>query len=276
MEKELKVKKQDIEDIYTLTPLQEGMLFQYLRNQGSEEYFEELILEIEGKIDQSFLKQAWGILVEDNEALRTLFRWEKIVEPIQVVLKKYNLDFNYFDLVGEKSEAKKKRLGEIKSENREKKIDLREIPFRVILLRVEETSYEMIVNYHHILFDGWSMGIILREFFEAYNIISNHLKVEKRTKTKFKEYIKWIKEKDKKGEEWFWKEYLHGLEAPAVFPLKRIRRDSINLKKRKTAQEHFTIEEEKSNRLKILLAKYQITLATFIYSALSLLIQISN
>jgi hypothetical protein len=45
-----KLNKQNIEDIITLTPMQEGMLYYYLRDPGSEVYFEQLNLEIEGII----------------------------------------------------------------------------------------------------------------------------------------------------------------------------------------------------------------------------------
>lgn len=79
-----KVSKEDIEDILSLTPMQEGMLFHYLQDSQADLYFEQLCLQISGSIDINIFEQAWNFVIDTNEMLRTVFRWEKMKNPAQV------------------------------------------------------------------------------------------------------------------------------------------------------------------------------------------------
>jgi hypothetical protein len=89
--------KKSIEDILALTPMQEGMLFHYLKNLGSDHYFEQLSLEISGEIDTQRFETAWNFVINTNEMLRTVFRWEKVENPVQLILKDHNLQPEYYD-----------------------------------------------------------------------------------------------------------------------------------------------------------------------------------
>ncbi|MCU0289934.1 MAG: condensation domain-containing protein, partial [Acidobacteria bacterium] len=70
-----------IENILTLTPLQEGMLFHYLKDSRNDLHFEQLNLEISGSIDVDLFEKAWNVVIQSNEMLRTVFRWEKVEKP---------------------------------------------------------------------------------------------------------------------------------------------------------------------------------------------------
>jgi hypothetical protein len=80
-----KIAGKDIEDIATLTPLQEGMLFHYLKDPENDHYFEQLSLEVSAKIDVEIFEKAWNAVIETNKMLRTSFRWEKLNKPAQNV-----------------------------------------------------------------------------------------------------------------------------------------------------------------------------------------------
>ncbi|HLP57950.1 MAG TPA: condensation domain-containing protein, partial [Candidatus Deferrimicrobium sp.] len=80
-----KLDPNQIENIIALTSLQEGMLFHYLQVPQSQLYFEQLSLEISGEIDVSHFEKAWQVVIETNEMLRTVFRWEKVENPVQIV-----------------------------------------------------------------------------------------------------------------------------------------------------------------------------------------------
>ncbi len=73
-----KLARKDIQDILALTPLQEGLLYHYLKDSQSQQYFEQLNLEISGKINRELFQKAWNVVVQTNELLRTCFRWEKL------------------------------------------------------------------------------------------------------------------------------------------------------------------------------------------------------
>lgn len=205
-----KIKKENIQDIYALTPVQEGMLYHYLSNLDSSLYFEQISFEIIGPLDVECMKQAWKSVIDQNEMLRTVFRWEKIKKPVQLILKKVNLPLTVYDISGEINRAFV--LEEIKKKDLKKRIDISAHPFRILLVKLDERKYEIILSSYHIIFDGWSNGIILKEVLDAYNTYSQGRQIKIKTKTKYKEFIKWMMEQHDEEHESYWKEYLNGFE----------------------------------------------------------------
>jgi fengycin family lipopeptide synthetase D len=270
MEKLKNIDRKDIEDIIALTPMQEGMLFHYLKEPQSDLYFEQLSLEITGEIKLEFFEKAWNFVIDTNEMLRTLFRWEKVEHPVQIILKEHKLHPGYFYLTGNNPIDREKRLKELKAEDREKKFDLREVPFRVTIVRVETGRYEMIISSHHILYDGWSNGIILKEFFDAYETLSNGKALIKPHKTKFKEFVREIKNQDLNKQEKFWRNYLSGFETQTV--LKRNRK-RIGKERANPGNLCIHLEGDLKNKMENFLKEHKITLASLLYSAWGILLQ---
>jgi len=82
----------------------------------------------------------------------------------------------------------------------------------------------MVISHHHILYDGWSTGLILKEFFRAYHeLYQGNIPLKPPVKTKFKEFVKWILQQDKGKQEIYWKEYLQGVNAQTEIPVKKKR-----------------------------------------------------
>ncbi|UCH97041.1 MAG: AMP-binding protein, partial [Candidatus Aminicenantes bacterium] len=210
-----KLEKKIIEDIFALTPMQEGMLFHYLKNPERSQYFEQLCLTLSGEIDIERFEKSWNFVVQTNEMLRAVFRWENIENPVQVILKSHKIRPKFHDLSGSGVERQKKTdksLAELINEDRQKTFDLHEVAFRVTLCRVEKEKYLMIVSNHHILYDGWSNGIILKEFLKAYNDFADCKELIKPEKTKFKEFARWNRaqktDRNRTKAEKFWQKYL--------------------------------------------------------------------
>ncbi|HLP62667.1 MAG TPA: condensation domain-containing protein, partial [Candidatus Deferrimicrobium sp.] len=211
-----KLNPKRIENILALTPLQEGLLFHYLQEPQSGLYFEQLCLSISGPVHLKLFAQAWNIVVETNEMLRSLFRWEKLEKPSLIILKEHPCRVIFYDL------AENTTLEEIKYNDRRRPFDLQQVPFRVTLVKRAENEYEMIISNHHILYDGWSNGIILREFFQVYHRLCRGEQVVKiPAKPPFKEFVRWMQSRDKISRENYWREYLAGFEPPAESFLKK-------------------------------------------------------
>ncbi|KAF0818519.1 Polyketide synthase module protein [Bacillus sp. ZZV12-4809] len=264
-----KLDKQNVEDIVSLTPIQKGILFHYLKEPQSDEYFEQISLRIEGSIDVEMFKKAWNIVVQTNEQLRTVFRWDKVKEPIQVVLKKHEPKISYYDFRKTEPLNNRSNVQAVKKEDMKKKFDLRYVPFRITLCKLEEDVYELIISNHHILYDGWSNGIILKEFLQAYESLANLTEINIPNKKKYKDFVKFITSQDKNEQKVFWEEYLNGFDSPSMLEQKRARTDvnrsdrhiSINLSKKKLD------EFSKTN---------QVTLASLIYTIWGLVLQKNN
>jgi amino acid adenylation domain-containing protein len=119
-------------------------------------------------LDPTALKQTLEALVQRHEAFRTRFR-EEAGDPVQVVLPSVDVDWDTVDLTGipgEKQEGEKRRIF---MEEQDTPFDLTVAPlFRIKLVLCPDNKTLIIFNLHHIIFDGWSMEILQREFFAYY------------------------------------------------------------------------------------------------------------
>jgi hypothetical protein len=266
--------RKNIEDILSLTPMQEGMLFHYLENKEGSQYFEQLSLEISGEIDEQYFEQAWNRVVETNEMLRTRFQWEKIKEPVQIVQAHHPLKINIYELSRENVNDKKttgQLIVEARQEDRKNKFDLHDVPFRVSLCKLKPGKYLVLISQHHLLYDGWSTAIILKEFLEAYDALVKGQPISKKDKTKFKEFVRWIRKQDKDRQEIYWKEYFKDFATRTPLPIKE---KETNLKDSDEIQRFcHQFSPDFSREIKAFVKEQEITLAALLYSAWGVLLQ---
>ncbi|MDQ1354080.1 MAG: hypothetical protein QG657_4389 [Acidobacteriota bacterium] len=260
-----------IANILALTPVQEGMLFHYLQDPQSELYFEQLSLEISGEIDVRHFEKAWNAVVETNAMLRTVFRWEKVEKPSQIILKEHKCNVVFYDMSDKDSGPKKTALEEIKTRDRDEGFDLTRVPFRVILCKLDEKQYEMVVSNHHIIYDGWSNGIILKEFFMAYIRLSQGEVFTPPVKPEFKEFVRWLQRQDNAEQDKFWGNYLKETGTNPYGPpagKRKKTREAWN-----TANVRFQFPGELENKLGRFIKNNKITTASLLYGAWGVLLQ---
>ncbi|MCK4259871.1 MAG: amino acid adenylation domain-containing protein, partial [Halanaerobiales bacterium] len=204
--------------------------------------------------------------------LRTVFRWEKTSKPMQIILKRHQLPIRFYDFSSLISWEKDIRIKEIKEQERNEKIDIRTEPLRVTLILLNKEEFMMIISNHHILFDGWSSGVILKELFQTYDTLSEGLQVEKRTKNSFKEYIKWLQNQDQTEQRHYWMEYLAGFESKTLF----LGSLDINKGQLETNRYEFKLNKSLSSRITDLTTENHITTASIIYTVWGILLQRYN
>ncbi|MCU0285339.1 MAG: condensation domain-containing protein, partial [Acidobacteria bacterium] len=214
-----KINPRNVEEILPLSPMQESMLYSYLKDPGSQMYFEQTSYEItgDGGVDAGKLKEAWNITAANNEMLRTVFRWRGLKKPVQVILKKHTIPIKEIDLFLLSNEDRQDQLDLVKKNDRQNKVNLNNGPLRVILCKMSENRYEMIVSNHHIIYDGWSNIILLKELAEAYNNIYSGILPGKLNKIKYKDYIKWQQRQGKNQQAQYWRTFLKGYTGCASF-----------------------------------------------------------
>ncbi|GKX31190.1 hypothetical protein SH1V18_36700 [Vallitalea longa] len=205
-----KINKTNVEDILPITPMQRGMLFHLMINPSSFLYFEQMCYRLRGKIQVEVFREAWNHVAKSNELLRSLIRYKGLSKPILIVLKKYDIPVVFHNLADMDEKERERELSKIKSNDYLSRVDINVQPFRVTLCKMSEDEYEMIITTHHIIFDGWSNIILLKEFKDYYNTFYYNKKVIIHQKTRFKEYIKYLWKADKDKEKKFWKHYLRG------------------------------------------------------------------
>ncbi|NIM10750.1 MAG: AMP-binding protein [Candidatus Aminicenantes bacterium] len=266
--------RRDVEDILALTPMQEGMLFHYLENMDGDQYFEQLSLEISGEIHEGYFEQAWNWVKDTNEMLRAQFRWEEIKKPVQIILRDHPLQVKTYDFSNENDKPTEQLIKEMKHEDRKNKFDLHNVPFRVTLCKLKEdrygdSKYLALFSHHHILVDGWSTGIILKEFLEAYYNLTNGNPLEKKGKNRFKEFVKWMQTQDKARQASYWQGYLKAFDTRTPLPIKE-KHNSIN---NDIKRYRYRFPEAWTNRMRAFVKDQEITLASLLYTAWGIMLQ---
>ncbi|WP_026475901.1 non-ribosomal peptide synthetase [Alkaliphilus transvaalensis] len=209
------INKNNVEDILSLGHMQSGMLYHYLLDKDPNEYFQQLELIIGGFLDYDLFEKTWEILVANNEMLRAVYRWQQVEKPIQVVLKEVSIKIEYKDFSNDTDT--KESIKEIKVKDKQNKFNLEVGPLlRVYVCKIEEERHSVIISNHHIIYDGWSTGILLKECFQIYDELLNGRKWPIYHKAKFKEYLKWLNKRDMTQYSNFWSKYLDNLKCSPI------------------------------------------------------------
>lgn len=258
-----KLDKTNIENIIDLTSLQQGMLFHYINDEKSTEYHEQLSLTITGIVKIELLQKAWDFVIENNEMLRTVFRWKGIDKPIQIILKNHKVLIQKIDMTNELNKdiaVENVKITELKS-----RIDITKETLRIYLCKLEDCKYEMIISNHHILYDGWSNGIILNELMEAYTNLYDGKELRINNKTKFSEFIKYINNLDAEKQKKYWTNYLQDLGN---------KDDGFASKSSGIYKEiSYKINNIKSNKIKDFAKENRILLSSLLYGTWGVLVQ---
>ncbi|MGD2088937.1 MAG: non-ribosomal peptide synthase/polyketide synthase [Candidatus Aminicenantes bacterium] len=268
----------DIEDIYELNPMQAGMLFHALNNEGSTAYVEQMVFSIEGHIDKDLLKKSFNCLVERYDILRTLFYYEQVDQPLQIVLKHRPGDI-YFEEIGHgNQEAQNRYLNEFYLKDINRGFDLsKDMLIRVSLLKTGKNAYKVVWTFHHILMDGWCTGVVFKELLYIYQRLSHSQPLELEPVTKYSTYIRWLKRQDKEKGLSYWQAYLEGYEEQAGGQVPTFGRQTRLKDKRYLQGEYlFTINQTLTNGLNRLARENRVTLNTVLQTLWGLVLQRYN
>ncbi|MEZ4823673.1 MAG: condensation domain-containing protein, partial [Ignavibacteria bacterium] len=179
-------------DFYELSHAQKRFWILSKFKDGSEAYNISNLFEIAGNLNSEAFRSAFKEVMERHEILRTVFV-EKNGEPYQKILSYESTGFEIFekDLTG--SENAEVIIKKYRDEDVKKVFDLETGPLiRIYLFRISEEKHFVLFNIHHIISDGWSKGILIKEFLRLYNSIC--LKEENEIKPlsiQYKDYTSW-------------------------------------------------------------------------------------
>ncbi|RPJ41141.1 MAG: hypothetical protein EHM21_13605, partial [Chloroflexi bacterium] len=159
-----------IEDILTLSPMQQGMLYHQLLAPGSGTYLEQSSWTLTGSLDVPAFQRAWQHILDLHMSLRAAFLWEGLDEPVQVIYRDLELPFCYedwSDTTGD--EALAARLDAFLRADRQRDFDLASAPLmRLALIRLSADKHIFVWTHHHLLLDGWSQPVLLGDFLAIY------------------------------------------------------------------------------------------------------------
>lgn len=261
----------NIEAIYPLSPMQEGMLFHTLYDPQSGLYFEQFTCVFEGQLDVAAFKQAWQRVVEKHAALRTAFVWEKQDKPLQVVFRQVILPWQEMDWRAVSPSELASRFEAFMAADRKRGFELNRPPLmRLALIRLAENVFRFVWSHHHLLLDGWSLPIVLQDALNFYESLRQGQECAARPGRPYKDYIGWLQKQSMAQAETFWRKTLAGFTTPTPVV------ESIGKHSGAAAGEYaefkWALSTEMTGRLQALARQHQLTLNTLIQGAWALLL----
>jgi non-ribosomal peptide synthase protein (TIGR01720 family) len=264
-----------IEDVYRLSPMQQGLYYHALSEPDSHAYFEQFGYGLIGKLDLDKLEEAFRILITRHGVLRTVFRNDLAEEPLQVVMKIGTVDFRIEDIRGHNQSEQQEYIKELRERDKNEGFDLITGPLvRLIIVQRSENSFYRIWSNHHLNLDGWSTNAVLHEFDMIYNFLVSEKPVELKEIELYSKYIAWLDEIDYKKSRLYWNAYLSGYSIKAVLPsdMEGVPNETEFVPK----DYDFWLSEELSNKLNTIVQLEKTTLNTVIQSAWGILLSKYN
>ncbi|SDZ72416.1 non-ribosomal peptide synthase domain TIGR01720/amino acid adenylation domain-containing protein, partial [Variovorax sp. YR266] len=201
-----------LEDILPLSPLQHGLLFHALFDvREADAYVVQQVFELAGSLDPVALQAAVHALLQRHANLRASFLLHDFAEPMQIIPSQIALPWQDIDLCSFEPHEREARLNRWLQEDRIRPFDPAQAPLlRFALIRLSPRRARFVFTSHHILLDGWSMPILVKELFTLYAAQGNPRSLA--PATPYRHYIEWIKRQDRATAENAWRRAFEGLE----------------------------------------------------------------
>ena len=222
----------NIKDIYSLTPAQEGIYFQYLQIGDAKIYHFHSLCEINREADIDLIKKSVELLFLRHPVLKSAFAFLKSTNSIkQVILENRTAEVVVLSQDKPFSQAV---LDEIVEDDAKDPLDLqKDLLFKVVIVEFTDKCF-MLIRSHHIILDGWCFPIIINDLQRYYGELSSgrdinelvdEINKEVSAQTSYAQYVNWLKKQDKSQASEYWKNLLSDCSYSHIFNKEN---DSIN------------------------------------------------
>ena len=267
-----KQKNRNIEAIYPLSPMQQGMLYHDRHGEDGTAYFIQFHHAISGGLDVPAFKRAWERLIERHAVMRTLFIWKDREIPIQLVQKRVKLPWQEHDWRDlSPSEYREKRDAFLR-DDRSLGFDFSKAPLmRLAVIRRTDEVFDFIWSAHHILMDGWCMSLVTNELFAFYHAFCRGEDLRIAPPRPYRDYIQWLKKQDMGEAKAFWRRTLKGFTKPTLASKTVMGTDTTD-KTEGYGQREMALSAETTSGLEELARKNRITMNTLVQGAWALVL----
>ncbi|ELB88764.1 non-ribosomal peptide synthetase, partial [Rhodococcus wratislaviensis IFP 2016] len=252
-----------LSDIWSLSPLQSGLLFHAQFSDATvDPYLVQLALKLRGDVDPDRIRRAGQALLDRHPNLRAAFVHDSAGASAQIIQQHVELPWSEFDLSALDPDETTREYDRIVARDRSVKFDMANAPLlRLALVRLTEDDYRLILTNHHILLDGWSTPLVIRDLLTLYALDADGSLLPR--VHSYRDYLSWMKRHDTTDSLDAWRTALDGVEEPTLLaPLERGEAHSV------VAEETaFTLSEEQTTRLRDLSRERGLTLNTVVQTA---------
>ena len=212
----------DIEDWYDLTPVQEGMLYHVTAEPESGLYIDQFSCILHGTLDEAAFNAAWRQVTRRHPALRTSIHWAEASRPIQVVHRDIEPPIAREDWREVDASIFEERFEAFREADMRRGFVPSWAPLhRTTLIRLADDKHRLLWTCHHLVFDGWSLPIVLDDFLTAYEAAAADAPISLRPAVPFRRYVEHLSTRDLEGSREFWRRKLAGLHEPTRYGFER-------------------------------------------------------
>ncbi|WP_285420565.1 non-ribosomal peptide synthetase [Pseudomonas sp. efr-133-TYG-5] len=272
----LPVPAQYIEDVYPLTPMQEGMLLHTLLEPGTGLYYMQDRYRINSELDPERFAQAWQAVVARHEALRASFCWNVGEDMLQVIHTPGRTPVEYLDWSAIAESEQEPKLQTLLKTERETGFDLlNQAPFHLRLIKVGAARYWFMMSNHHILIDAWCRSLLMNDFFEIYTALGEGREAQLAVPPRYRDYIAWLQRQSLAEARQWWQHNLQGFERTTPIPSDRpFLREHAGESGGMIVGDCYTrLNVEDGARLRELAQAHQLTVNTFAQAAWALVLR---
>ncbi|WP_339232005.1 plipastatin non-ribosomal peptide synthetase PpsC [Bacillus sp. FSL M8-0071] len=262
----------EIQDIYPLSFMQEGMLFHSLYDEQSRAYFEQASFTINGQLDLERFQKSMDAVFDRYDIFRTAFIYKNVAKPRQVVLKQRHCHVHVEDISHLNEKDKEHCTEAFKEQDKSKGFDLQtDVLMRISILKWAPDHYVCIWSHHHILMDGWCLGIVIKDFLHIYQALGKGQFPDLPPVQPYGTYIKWLMQQEREEAAEYWKKRLQHFEKASPLPKRTDQMSDGTLQ-----QITFTIPEKETSELQKIAAACGATLNTVFQALWGIMLQKFN
>ncbi|WLD65820.1 non-ribosomal peptide synthetase [Pseudomonas sp. OVF7] len=265
-----------IEDVYPLTPMQEGLLLHTLLEPGTGLYYMQDRYRIDSALDPERFAQAWQAVIARHEALRASFCWNVGEDMLQVIHQPGSTPIEYLDWSADPESEQEPRLQALLKKEREAGFDLlNQAPFHLRLIRVGAERYWFMMSNHHILIDAWCRSLLMNDFFEIYMALGEGREAQLATPPRYRDYIAWLQRQNLSEARQWWQQNLQGFERTTPIPSDRpfLREHAGHSGGMVVGDCYTRLEARDGAQLRELAQAHQLTVNTFAQAAWALVLR---
>lgn len=259
-----------VQTAYRLSPMQEGMLFHYLADGASGLDIEQIVVELPEAVDPDFLERAWLYAAQRHDPLRTTFDWRGSGPPLQRVGDTPELAFILHDRSAVPADARDSDFEALRVRDRDAGFQLDRGPLsRVHLVRFAPDLHRCLWTFPHILMDGGSFPLVLRDVWTAYEAFRSGVEPSLPAPPPFRRFVTWLGERSEEGDAAFWRTRLEGFATPT-----EVSGDGESVESGEEAQgeESLVLPEGIAGTLEALGREHGFTLSTAVLGAWAILL----
>lgn len=263
--------KEDIQDIYPLSPIQHGILFHCLHAPEMGLYHIQMVYTFSGDLNLAAFEYAWQQVATRHTILRTSFYWEDLDKPLQVVHRQVKVPVEYHDWLSIDPLEQQERLKSFLNSDRLRRFDFSQAPLmRVALIQIQEHAYYFVWSNNLIILDGWSYPLVLSDVIQIYEAYCRGQDAPLANGSCFKDYIKWLKQQDSSKAQKFWQQQLNGVKEPT--PLTNLYSNNLSNLEERYEDLQITLSEATTRNLDLLTRQHHLTMNTLVQGAWAILL----